>query len=101
MMRHNSLSMTFRYVSKILFWSEIMREFDRIHQKQGRRMKKLTVKEMLENPVARQCLMCPAVSVCRYADEAVHNEFAEGCRFFRQILEKAKQAKLEEAIKVD
>jgi len=96
MMRHNSLAMTFRYVGKILFWSELQREFDRVQRNpnQKRRMKKLNVSEMLENPIARQCLKCPAVSVCKYADEAVQNEYADGCRFFREIVEKAKETKL-------
>jgi len=100
MMRHNSLSMTFRYVSKILFWSELQREFNRVQQK-PRRLKKLNVSEMLENPVAKQCLRCPAVKVCKYADEAVQSEWAEGCRFFREIVEKAKQKKFQEVIKRD
>ena len=95
MMRHNSLAMTFRYVSKILFWSELEREFDRVQQiPVERRMKKLSVNEMLERPMAKQCLRCPAVSVCKYVDEAVQSEWAEGCRFFRQIVEKALETKM-------
>lgn len=99
MMRHNSLAMTFRYVGKILFWSEIEREFDRVQQKPfERRMKKSNLSEMLENPVAKQCLQCPAVNVCKYADEAVQSKWAEGCRYFRQIVEKAKETKLQEVL---
>lgn len=96
MMRHNSLSTTIHYVSKILFWSELKREFDRVQRiPVERRMKKLSVSEMLERPMAKQCLSCPAVSVCKYVDEAVQSEWAEGCRFFHQIVKKALETKLQ------
>jgi len=97
MMRHNNLAMTFRYVSKILFWSEVSREFDRV-QNDRRTEKKLSIKEILESPVARQCLECPAVQVCKYTDEAIHNEYADGCRFFREIVKKAQRIKLSEVV---
>ena len=93
MMRHNSLHVTFRYVGKILFWSEISREFDRV-QNDRRTEKKLNINEILEHPVARQCLQCPAVKVCKYVDKAIHNEYADGCKYFREIVEKVKETKI-------
>jgi len=96
MMRHNSLSTTIGYVSKIVFWDELEAEFDRVQRiPTERRMKKLSFSEMLERPMAKQCLRCPAVSVCKYVDEAVQSEWAEGCRFFRQIVKKALETKLQ------
>jgi len=95
MMRHNNLQVTFRYVSKILFWSEIQREFERVQESNiDKRLKNLSVAELLESSVAKQCLRCPAVKVCKYVDEAIHNEYADGCRYFREIVEKVKETKI-------
>lgn len=88
MMRHNSLAMTMRYVSKIIFWEDLNAEFDRIQRipAQGR-LKKSEIIEMLDSPVAKQCMKCPARLVCRHVDEAVQSEWAEGCRFYPKIME--------------
>jgi len=52
MMRHNSLSTTIHYVSKIVFWRELEAEFDSIQRiPTERRVKKLNVSEMLERPM--------------------------------------------------
>jgi len=95
MMRHNSLAMTFRYVSKILFWSELEREFSRIQESNiDKRLKNLSVAELSESSVAKQCLRCPAVKVCKYVDKAVQNKYADGCRYFHEIVEKVKETKI-------
>jgi len=96
MMRHNSLSTTIRYVSKIVFWRELEAEFDSVQRiPTERRLKKLNFSEMLERPIAKQCLQCPANSVCKYIDEAVQSEWAEGCRFFPEIVKKMLETKIQ------
>lgn len=102
MMRHNNLITTMHYVSKIVFWGELEAEFDRVQRNPSeRRMKKLSVSEMLERPMAKQCLSCPAVSVCKYVDEAVQSEWADGCRFFKEIVEKLSETKMREVLQRD
>lgn len=97
MMRHNSLSTTIHYVGKIIFWRELEAEFDNVQRiPTNRRLKKLNVSGMLERPIAKQCLQCPANSVCKYIDEAVQSEWAEGCRFFPKIVKKLLETKIQE-----
>lgn len=82
LMRHSDLTMTMRYVSRIVFWEDVEREFDRVQTGPfERRLKKLN----LDSPVVRQCLNCPARHVCKYIDQAVESEWATGCRFYVQI----------------
>lgn len=87
-MRHNSLSTTMRYATRIIFWEDLRTEFDRIQRiPTDRRLKKSNLLEMLENPMAKQCMKCAARLVCRHVDEAVQSEWAEGCRFYPKIME--------------
>lgn len=87
-MRHNSLSTTMQYVTRIIFWEDLQAEFDRIQRiPTDRRLKKSNVLEMLENPMAKQCMKCPARFVCKHVGEAVQSEWAEGCRFYPKIME--------------
>ena len=102
MMRHNNLATTFRYVSKIVFWGELEAEFDRVQRVPvTRRMKKLSMSELLAKPMAKQCLSCPAVDVCKFVDEAVESEWADGCRFFSKIVEKLAETKIREVLRRD
>ncbi len=86
-MRHNELSTTMRYVSRIIFCEEMQGEFDRIQTGPFEKlMEKPSLNKMLESPIVRQCMKCPARLVCRHADEAVQSEWATGCRFYPKIM---------------
>ena len=91
-LRHKSLTYTQIYVSKLIFWEDVKREYDSFHALpiERRDGKKLTV-EMLSSPIVQQCSKCPAKCVCRHVDEAINSEWASGCKFFPRIVEEVKQ----------
>lgn len=94
--RHTNLADLWLYANRLVFWEEIKEEYDRIQRIPAERgLKKLDLTEILENPVAKQCLQCPARFVCKYVHEAVESEWAEGCRFYPKIIEEMLAQKIE------
>lgn len=99
LMRHNDLPTTLHYVGRIVFWEDMEAEFHRIQRvpKPQRRTEK-TVSKILENPVAKQCMNCPANIVCKHVGEAVASEWATGCRLYPKILKRVSALKISEVI---
>lgn len=95
-MRHNELGTTLHYVGRIVFWEDLEAEFHRIQRvpKKTREVEK-TVSKILENPVAKQCIACPANIVCKHVGEAAVSEWATGCRLYPKIMKRIEQLKTE------
>lgn len=84
-LRHSKLLSLQFYLARLFFFEDVQEEYDRIHSLPVKEMKKLN-----ENLFSGQCSKCPARQVCKYVEEAVTSEWADGCKFYHEIVEEAK-----------
>ena len=88
-LRHKSLAYTQIYLSRLIFWEDIQGEFNRVHPTKRRHENVNTlVNDTLANAsisklYQEQCVFCEHQSVCRHIDQAIENQWADGCRFYK------------------
>jgi len=94
-MRHKNLAYTQVYLSRLVFFEDIKRDYDRIHnipqiKDENKMYMSPEVVDQGQVEIREECLTCPAQSVCKYKELLAQVPVAGPCRRRPKILKLAK-----------